>query len=59
VSLTIPVGRTLSAFARIGAGPPDFAPDGLPVRTVHDELLQAQSTLSPSVMARSPRVIPV
>jgi hypothetical protein len=34
-------GKTLSAFARIGAGPPAFAPDGLPVRTVYDELLQA------------------
>jgi hypothetical protein len=41
VALTLPNGSTLSAFARIGAGPPDFAPDGLPVRTVHDELLQA------------------
>jgi hypothetical protein len=26
-------GKTLSAFARFGAGPPAFAPDGLPVRT--------------------------
>jgi hypothetical protein len=41
VSLALPGGQSLSAFARIGAGPPDFAPDGLPVRTVHDELLQA------------------
>ena len=40
-TLTLADGHTLSAFARIGAGPPDFAPDGLPVRTVHDELLQA------------------
>ncbi len=41
VSLTLPGGATLSAFARIGAGPPAFAPDGLPVRTINDELLQA------------------
>lgn len=33
-------GRTLRAFARIGAGPPNFAPDGKPVRTVHDEIEQ-------------------
>ncbi|HJQ36796.1 MAG TPA: hypothetical protein VKB93_06640 [Thermoanaerobaculia bacterium] len=30
----------LSAFARIGAGPPDYAPDSFPVRTVADELEQ-------------------
>lgn len=34
-------GKTLSAFARFGAGPPAFAPDGLPIRTVADELEQA------------------
>jgi hypothetical protein len=34
-------GKTLRAFARIGAGPPSFAPDGLPIRTVADELEQA------------------
>lgn len=33
--------RTLSAFARIGAGPPAFAPDSFPPRTVADELEQA------------------
>jgi hypothetical protein len=33
--------RTLDAFARVGAGPPTFAPDGLPIRTVADELEQA------------------
>jgi hypothetical protein len=33
--------ETLSAFARFGAGPPAFAPDGLPIRTVADELEQA------------------
>jgi hypothetical protein len=34
-------GQTLRAFGRIGAGPPNFAPDGLPIRTVFDELEQA------------------
>lgn len=34
-------GRTLGALARVAVGPPTFAPDGLPVRTVHDELNQA------------------
>lgn len=33
--------QTLRAFAHFGAGPPAFAPDGLPVRTVGDELEQA------------------
>lgn len=31
----------LTAFARIGAGPPAFAPDSFPVRTVADDLDQA------------------
>jgi len=31
----------LKAFARIGAGPPAFAPDSFPVRTVADDLDQA------------------
>jgi len=34
-------GVKLRAFARIGAGPPAFAPDTLPIRTVADELEQA------------------
>jgi|SRR6185369_13875752 len=34
-------GNELAAFARIGAGPPAFAPDSFPVRTVADELEQA------------------
>jgi hypothetical protein len=42
-------GKTLRAFARIGAGPPSFAPDGLPIRTVADELEQAM--FGPSVDA--------
>ena len=33
-------GQTLSAFARLGAGPPTFAPDSIPIRTVHDDLDQ-------------------
>ena len=40
VRLTV-AGQTLSAFARIGAGPPAFAPDSFPPRTVADELEQA------------------
>ena len=47
VELTTAEGLALSTFARIGAGPPNFAPDGLPIRTVHDELVQA--LLGPSV----------
>lgn len=34
-------GRTLSAFGRVASGPPHFAPDSLPVRTIADELEQA------------------
>jgi hypothetical protein len=34
-------GIRLEAFARIAAGPPTFAPDSFPVRTVADELAQA------------------
>src|ERR1022692_211771 len=42
VIVSLRVGdRSLSAFARFGAGPPMFAPDGLPIRTVADELEQA------------------
>jgi hypothetical protein len=33
--------KTLSAYARIGAGPPAYAPDTFPVRTLLDELEQA------------------
>jgi hypothetical protein len=40
VELTIG-GKTLSSFARIGAGPPAFAPDSFPIRTAYDELEQA------------------
>jgi hypothetical protein len=39
VRMTLTVaGRTLSAFGRIGVGPPAYAPDGLPIRSVADEL---------------------
>jgi len=43
VEVRIVAGRKtlLQAFARIGAGPPDFAPDSFPVRTIADELEQA------------------
>lgn len=34
-------GASLNAYARIAAGPPTFAPDSMPVRTVADELEQA------------------
>jgi hypothetical protein len=34
-------GEKLAAYARVAAGPPTFAPDGMPVRTVGDELEQA------------------
>ena len=40
-------GHTLRAFARVGAGPPTYAPDAAPIRTVADELEQA--LLGPSV----------
>lgn len=40
VELTVD-GRTLTAYGRIGAGPPAYAPDSYPVRTVADELEQA------------------
>jgi hypothetical protein len=41
VSVALKVaGETLTAFARIGVGPPTFAPDGIPIRTVADELEQ-------------------
>lgn len=34
-------GRELTAYGRIGAGPPAYAPDAVPIRTVADELDQA------------------
>jgi hypothetical protein len=34
-------GEKLSAYGRVSAGPPAFAPDSFPVRTVYDELEQA------------------
>lgn len=40
VALTVD-GREVRAFARVAAGPPTFAPDSVPVRTVADELEQA------------------
>jgi hypothetical protein len=42
VRVMLTVGdQTLSAYGRVGAGPPTYAPDALPVRTVADELEQA------------------
>jgi hypothetical protein len=42
VEVELTIGKTkLSSFARIGAGPPAFAPDSFPIRTVYDELEQA------------------
>jgi hypothetical protein len=41
VTVTLAIGgKTLTAFARIAAGPPTFAPDSVPIRTVADELDQ-------------------
>jgi hypothetical protein len=40
VQLTIKGRSPMSAYARIGAGPPAFAPDRTPIRTVADELEQ-------------------
>jgi hypothetical protein len=40
VTLTLTDGRKLSSFARTSAGPPDFAPDSQPVRSMADELEQ-------------------
>ena len=34
-------GRTLTAVGRIGSGPPTYAPDAAPIRSVADELEQA------------------
>lgn len=47
-------GGTLRAFARVAAGPPTFAPDSKPVRTVADELEQA--LLGPDVAASGDEV---
>ena len=54
VELNLGGGTKLSAFARIGAGPPHFAPDGLPVRTIYDELQQA--LLGPEVAPEATRL---
>jgi hypothetical protein len=42
VEASLNIGEnTVTAFARVAAGPPTFAPDSLPIRTVADELEQA------------------
>jgi hypothetical protein len=46
VTLTVG-GETLSAFGRVGVGPPTYAPDAVPIRTIADELEQA--LLGPTV----------
>ncbi|MCW3100737.1 MAG: hypothetical protein JWL77_6355 [Chthonomonadaceae bacterium] len=51
VQLTLP-GKVLTAFARVTCGPPNFAPDGLPIRTVEDELEQVE--LGPAVVGPVP-----
>lgn len=40
VTLSLKDGRRLSSFARVSAGPPDYAPDSYPVRSMQDELEQ-------------------
>ena len=45
--------KELGAYARILAGPPTFAPDGIPVRTVGDDLEQA--LFGPEVMGKVQR----
>lgn len=47
-------GQTLRAFGRLGVGPPAYAPDGLPIRSVADELEQA--LLGPDVEAGGVRL---
>ena len=48
VRVTLKVGgETLSAFGRVGVGPPTYAPDAVPIRTIADELEQA--LLGPTV----------
>lgn len=42
VRVTLTVGdQPLSAYGRVGTGPPTYAPDAMPIRTVADELEQA------------------
>ncbi|MDQ2990121.1 MAG: hypothetical protein M3R60_13560 [Pseudomonadota bacterium] len=51
VSLTLHDGSVMSAQGVIGAGPPAFAPDTLPVRVISDEL--EQLLYGPDVAAES------
>ena len=58
VEVSLKIGEeTLSAHARVAAGPPTFAPDSLPVRTVADELEQA--LLGPTVTASPAEIVSV
>lgn len=52
VHLKVAEDKSLSAHAHIGAGPPAFAPDTLPIRVVSDEL--EQILLGPKVMGDVP-----
>jgi len=47
VTLATSDGRTLRTFGRVGSGPPTYAPDAGPIRSVADELEQA--LLGPAV----------
>ena len=52
VRLDIGGGKSLTAHAHIGAGPPAFAPDTMPIRVVSDEL--EQILLGPEVEGEVP-----
>jgi hypothetical protein len=50
-------GTTLATFARFSSGPPDYAPDSFPVRTIVDELEQALLGPTIDVADASPQVV--
>src|ERR1700739_4853165 len=55
VEVSLTIGQTtFTAHARVAAGPPTFAPDSMPVRTVADELEQA--LLGPTATASADEV---
>jgi hypothetical protein len=49
VELRIPGSQPLTATSRVSSGPPDFAPDRVPIRTVADDL--EQMLLGPALQA--------
>jgi hypothetical protein len=61
VTVTLKIGdKTLSAFARIAAGPPTFAPDSVPIRTVADELdqvLHGFANATPFTLAEAEEIV--